>query len=401
MADEKENEQPIIIKKVKKGGGGHHGGAWKVAYADFVTAMMAFFLLLWLLNVTTSEEKTAISNYFDPTHPKISQSESGSGGVLGGMSVSPDGAMVTNVQPITNPPPVPQQQKTQSGQQESGEDKIDGREVDLEAMTELEKQNLEKQLQEVENERFKEAMQQIQEEIQKNPELAKLSDHLLMDITPEGLRIQIVDQEGRSMFAIGSAEMFPFMKELIGKVADVIETLPNQISIRGHTDGVQYAPGATYNNWDLSADRAQSSRRALTEFGFPVERIQNVVGKADREHLIPEDPLSPQNRRISLILLRDRLTREESITVDELKQKIQQGGQVLPSRPQDARDVIITRPEGTAPQNDTQSQPPSENGNTNDQPAKRDIQRENRGETIILETPPAQPQRAPKVLEFP
>lgn len=332
MANENEQNQPIIVKKVVKGDHGHHGGAWKVAYADFVTAMMAFFLLLWLLNVTTAEEKTAISNYFDPTAPKISSSESGAGGVMGGLSISPDGAMVTNVQPITKP-------KEQESTAKGGE-KGDGDEKDKEPkgtdsedpkskkynLADIEKEQLEEQLEKLEDERFEEAQKEIQEAMAASPDLQELAKHLLMDITPEGLRIQIVDTDGRSMFPSGSADMHSFMREILDKVGGIIKDLPNQISVRGHTDGVQYRPGAKYNNWDLSSDRAHSSRRALVGSGLPEGRIETVVGRADRDHLIPENPTSEQNRRISLILLRDRLTRDTEVTSDELRDKLEGRG---------------------------------------------------------------------------
>jgi len=347
LANEKEQVQPIIIKKIKKGGGGHHGGAWKVAYADFVTAMMAFFLLLWLLNVTTSEEKTAISNYFDPTHPKISSSQSGAGGVLGGLSMSPQGAMVTTVQPISQP----QVKDTTTRGEKKGdignkkEEKSDSEIKELLTKDDLsaeEKEQLEKQLEKIENERFEGAQEQIKLALENSPELAGLSDHLLMDITPEGLRIQIIDKEGRSMFPIGGTDMYAFMAQLIGKVSSIITALPNHISVRGHTDSAPYPQGAKYNNWDLSSDRAQSSRRALTDAGFPEARIETVVGRADRDHLIPEAPLSAQNRRISIVLLRDRLTRKEPASTEDLQEKLQQQGQEPAPSPSFSPDVPNT-----------------------------------------------------------
>jgi chemotaxis protein MotB len=412
LANEKEQEQPIIIKKIKKGGGGHHGGAWKVAYADFVTAMMAFFLLLWLLNVTTAEEKTAISNYFDPAHPKISRQESGSGGVLGGMSLSRVGAMVTNVQPITTPPPQPYSRGSQqSGEQKSGDDEASdkpttqslegqGTEIDVEAMTELEKEKLEKQLEAIEDERFEAAMEQIKNAIEETPQLAELSEHLLMDITPEGLRIQIVDKDGRSMFPVGSADMYPFMDDLISKVSAVITALPNHISIRGHTDSSKYAPGARYNNWDLSADRAQSSRRALTRNNYPEEKIETVVGRADRDHLIPENPLSPQNRRISIILLRDKLTRDTNASVEDLQQKLQQNNiGVTDNKTETTKSVIITKET-----DESSTQPPNNNAaprdeTNNSQARPTEIESGTKEVIILREETPAAPQK--RVLEFP
>ena len=280
MAEEEEEKQPIIIKKVKKGGGGHHGGAWKVAYADFVTAMMAFFLLLWLLNVTTEEQKHAISSYFDPTHPTISNINSGAGGILAGTSLSETGAMST-----TRAPSV---QKQDTGQRKKSQ-----------------REKFEEKLKAQERARFKTVEEKIRAALKENPEMAKLSNNVLIDMTPEGLRIQIVDQEGESMFPSGSARMFQKTKELFSTVSEIIKTVPNDISIRGHTDSVSYGEGATYTNWELSADRANSSREVLMEAGIPEDKIYNVQGKADNEHLFPSDPLDPRNRRVSIILLNE------------------------------------------------------------------------------------------------
>ena len=294
MADKDENGkplQPIIIKKIKKGGG-HHGGAWKVAYADFVTAMMAFFLLLWLLNVTTDEQKNAISNYFDPTHPKISNMESGAGGVLGGLSMSPKGAMTTNLQPVMQPPRQERQSRgVEKKSKENGKKQGKGK----------------SEAQKAEESRFKQTEAKIKQAIQDSPELQKLANNILVDMTPEGLRIQIVDQEGASMFPSGSAVMFAKTEALVAKITEIIKDLPNHISIRGHTDSSPYGAGATYTNWELSSDRANSCRRVMLANNFPVEHIHDVVGKADRDPLKPENPLDPQNRRISIILLKDEI----------------------------------------------------------------------------------------------
>lgn len=293
MADGKDGAvvRPIIVKKIKKIAGGHHGGAWKVAYADFVTAMMAFFLLLWLLNVSTKEQLNALSDYFDPTKPIVSSDTGGAGGVLGGMSVSPEGNQSTDVQTLAPDKPLELQQK--------------------EAQEELDRQALEEQMRKLEEERFEEAKQKILEEIQKSPELAQLEKNLMIDMTPEGLRIQIVDQEGASMFPSGSAKMFEKTKKLLEMVTGVIQKLPNQISVRGHTDSVPYGAGADYTNWELSSDRANASRRVILGAGLPEKRIQNVVGRADTDHLIPDKPLDPKNRRISIILLREDLVKQE------------------------------------------------------------------------------------------
>ena len=303
MADD---EQPIIIKKINKIEAGHHGGAWKVAYADFVTAMMAFFLLLWLLNVSTEESLSGIADYFKPT--AVSSNTSGSGGVMGGLTISPEGQLTSQATPIgmeftmmgkddvdNQMEDATAQQKVESGGPLSNPDEI----------TEESEDRLARLKAEEEERAFKDAMQKINQAIAEDETLADLSNNLLVDMTPEGLRIQIVDQSGRSMFPIGQSVMYDDTYRLIAKVTQVIEKLPNKISIRGHTDSVPYGEDATYTNWDLSADRANASRRALIRSGLTPKRVENVVGKADTDYLFPADPTSPQNRRISIILLRD------------------------------------------------------------------------------------------------
>ena len=296
MAEEDKVEQPIIVKKIKKGGG-HHGGAWKVAYADFVTAMMAFFLLLWLLNVSTDEELNAISSFFDPTHPSVSDRTSGAGGVLGGLSMAEQGSMATNLQPITDPAASGSAVNNRSAKKDDIVEEVDSK-------REAAKERQRKQ----EEARFKKAEEALKEAIENNPELADMKEHLIVDMTPEGLRIQVIDKEGKPMFASGSAQMFQKTQTLLEKVGEIISELPNELSIRGHTDSVPYGPGATYTNWELSSDRANSSRRVLLDSGFAADRINNVVGKADTEHLIPDDPNNASNRRISITLLKEELT---------------------------------------------------------------------------------------------
>ena len=294
MAEEDKSEQPIIIKKIKKGGG-HHGGAWKVAYADFVTAMMAFFLLLWLLNVTTEEQKNAISNYFDPTHPKVSQSESGAGGILGGLSMSPKGAMATTAQPIMTPPP--------SSVRMQGAQKT---------IEEMKKERARERKRREEEREFKKAEQEIKKQIEQSPELKGLMKNLMIDMTPEGLRIQIIDRDGDPMFPSGSAQMYQKTKDLLAAITNVIAPLDNELSIRGHTDSIPYGPNANYTNWELSSDRANASRRVMLEADMPKERLNNVMGKASTELLVPEDPSDPRNRRITIILLREELTNPDA-----------------------------------------------------------------------------------------
>ncbi|MBW7849207.1 MAG: flagellar motor protein MotB [Rhodospirillales bacterium] len=281
---------PIIIKRVKKAAHGHHGGAWKVAYADFVTAMMAFFLLLWLLNAVTEEQLTGIADYFAPV--TVSSSTSGSSGPLGGTTFSPTGAMVnTTSSPTVSqaiPPATISIEETTSPEPQEGmtEDQF------LEAMADREQ------------EQFEKARDALVKAVHSIPELSKMADSLLVDNTPEGLRIQIVDQEGLAMFPRGSSDMFGHTRAILDLVGRVINQLPQKIAISGHTDSTKFSQ-SNYTNWELSAERALATRRTLVGSGVPDARINRVVGKADQEPLAADDPTSPTNRRISIILLRE------------------------------------------------------------------------------------------------
>lgn len=282
---------PIIVKKVKKGGHGHHGGAWKVAYADFVTAMMAFFLLLWLLNVTTTEQKEGLADYFAPTAASLSQS--GAGGLMGGTSMQTEGAQISN---LGVPSAVSSISPPDNGRKGESEDARKTRE--------MEEAELLEKLRKIEEMSFEQARDQIRQAINKNPELSGLKDHVIIDMTPEGLRIQIVDQFNESMFESGSANITPRIRALVGQIAQSIEELPNSLSISGHTDSASFN-GGDYTNWELSSDRANASRRALLDAGLAPDRIEKVAGRADMDPLIADDPSNPGNRRISIILLRE------------------------------------------------------------------------------------------------
>ena len=282
-------EQLIIVKKIRKGGHGHHGGAWKVAYADFVTAMMAFFLLLWLLNSVTQEQLEGISNYFAPA--SLSPTTSGAGGVLAGTAISPEGAqhLASSTTVVMQLPP------PKAGE---GAKEVEGKE-------EISEDNAEEILKKKEEEQFQEAEKEIREALEELPELKELVDSLTIDSTPDGLRIQIVDQEGLAMFPRGSAEMFDHTRKALGLVSKVIQKMPQNIAIAGHTDATKFHGGASgYTNWELSADRANSSRRALIELGVPPQRLARVVGAAAQDPLVGDDPTNPRNRRIAIVLLR-------------------------------------------------------------------------------------------------
>ncbi len=304
----------IIVKKIKKVEGGHHGGAWKVAYADFVTAMMSFFLLLWLLNVTTDEQKMLISSYFAPADPRVATSTSGAGGVMGGTSLSPDGAMTSNKSPVM----AMQQDPAEGVGRQDGEDSNKAHD-DTQALTDEEIEAAKAHDEQVKNEKsdkedtkaFGKAEEDIKKAMEEQPDLKELKQNLLMDMTPEGLRIQIIDTEGRPMFELGSAKPLPAAEKLFALVEKVIQPLPNQISMRGHTDAKPYGKDATYTNWELSSDRANAARRLFLGDGLDTGRIENVQGKADREPLVQNDPQSARNRRISVILLKQSVARAE------------------------------------------------------------------------------------------
>ncbi|HYD85946.1 MAG TPA: flagellar motor protein MotB [Vitreimonas sp.] len=289
------NQRPIIVKKIKKIAGGHHGGAWKVAYADFVTAMMAFFLLMWLINTTSPEQRRGIAEFFAPA--SVSRVSSGAGGLLEGTSFAEEGVRHGHSAPVA-PASEPQytsnasdenraQSDTQSGgQQAPNEDSL------TRARTLRE------------NAEFSRAEIAIRQAMQDMPDVAELSRNLIVEQTPEGLRIQIVDQEGRSMFNPGDASLNERARRLMVAVSGAIAQLPNRITISGHTDGTR--PGGRYStNFELSAARANEARRLLQAQGIPTERIYEVAGRADSEPLFADDPSLPGNRRIAITLLRE------------------------------------------------------------------------------------------------
>ena len=307
--------QAIIIKKVKKGHGhGHHGGAWKVAYADFVTAMMAFFLLLWLLNATTDEQKAGIADYFTPS--SVSKSNSGGGGVMAGQTLSNQGAMQSNRSAVNLTISLPSTESpAELGEYRNDSDMagIDAQMAGVEpdsnqargsGQGEAELRAAEEAFRK-EEARFDEAEQALRQAIESVPELRQLADHLLIDHTPDGLRIQIVDRDKLSMFPLGSAKMHDHTRRLMQLVVGAVGQLSNRLAIKGHTDATPFQSQNGYSNWELSTDRANASRRALLEAGLSAERIASVAGRAAEEPLLPDDPTSPRNRRISIILLRE------------------------------------------------------------------------------------------------
>ncbi len=286
-------EQPILIKKVKKvSGHGHHGGAWKVAYADFVTAMMAFFLLMWLINTTSPEQKRGIADYFAPA--SVAETTSGSGGILGGTALGEDGAKSSGSMSVIEAlaPEAKNPAEGKSPDAAKSEDKQSSAESMREA---LEKR---------EEAAFASAAQSLRQALQDMPELAELSKNIIVDQTPEGLRIQLVDQEGRSLFDQGSTQPNARAKLLLRAVTKVINQLPNRITVSGHTSASMNGAKAD-GDWALSSARADSSRKVLQAAGVDPDRVYQVSGKANSEPLYPDDPTLPGNRRIAIVLLRE------------------------------------------------------------------------------------------------
>ncbi|MCP5365114.1 MAG: OmpA family protein [Hyphomicrobiales bacterium] len=297
----------IIIKKIKKADHAAHGGAWKVAYADFVTAMMAFFLLLWLLNAVSQEQLQGISDYFAPISTRASTS--GGGGLMAGQTIDSSGVFnATKRQTHTF---------AQFDRRDTGE-KWESRGAHL-SDTQPEGENSSSTLKTgegeddaenqaalaaEENRQFQLAQEQLREAVAVSPELSELASSLIIDVTPEGLRIQIVDQDGLPMFPRGSATMYTHTQKLIEKVAGVVAAMPQLLEISGHTDAMPFQSKSGYSNWELSSDRAQAARRALIEAGIIEGRTARVVAKAATEPLDPEHPNSPANRRLSILVLR-------------------------------------------------------------------------------------------------
>lgn len=299
----------VVIKKVKKvSGGGHHGGAWKVAYADFVTAMMAFFLLMWLLNATTEKQKSGIADYFDPKVP-ISQTSAGGVGMFGGDSV------------------FAQNKLARSGLGGSGKKAASGREenerYEVNSSEDVWKKGQAKS-EKIGNDQFvgvkgndksnsiigrsEMTASEIEDEIRRSLEASGgqgLAQHLNFKMTDEGLRIDITDSSGEAMFNSGSPTPTEAMKKIVSVVGSVISSLKNQVAITGHTDSQPFTARAGYSNWELSSERAMSARRLLEQTGFSTNKIKRIEGRADKEPIVKDDPNHFKNRRIGIILLQD------------------------------------------------------------------------------------------------
>ena len=281
MAGDAKKLQPIIIKRVKKGGHAVHGGAWKIAYADFVTAMMAFFLLMWLLGSTTEGDKKGIADYF-AAPLKLSLLASGSGAGDASHVVKGGGEDLTR----------------STGQVKRGDIEAPRSTVNLHK---LKAEQIHAEVARLENLKAR-----VEGSLGSNPKLAGMAQQIMLEMTQDGLRIQIVDHDKRPMFASGSAAVLHSMRELLRAIGGVLAEVPNRLTLEGHTDAFPFGNGAVaegYGNWELSADRANASRRELVAGGLPEEQVLRVQGLAASNPFDRQDPTAPANRRISIVVM--------------------------------------------------------------------------------------------------
>ncbi len=289
------NNQPpkiVIVKKyIVDGHGGHHGGAWKVAYADFVTAMMAFFLLLWILGATTEKQRKSIADYFTPSLVELKKNSAGSNGMFGGSSITDKDnyahkAQQTGTRTLTIPAGA-----TGGNREGSGE-----------------KGSLRNSMQAQDQANFAKLKRQVEAQIQASAKLAKLGKHVRFVMTRDGMRIDLIDDADYSMFALGTTALVPEASELVALVADAIRTTANPIMIRGHTDSLAFGDPRSMNNWMLSSGRAEATRRRLLLGGVPEARFERIEGVADREPIVTDNPSDARNRRVAVTLLYRRGT---------------------------------------------------------------------------------------------
>ncbi len=301
MSDD--STRPIIIKRKKVVAGGAHGGAWKIAYADFVTAMMAFFLLMWLLGSTAKGDLQGIAEFFQNPLKVANEGGSGSGDAT---SVLQGGG-----KDLTR----------QSGQVKRGD-------IEAKKSTTFSKE-AQAEFRRKEQERLESLKADIEKMIEQSPQLAQFKRQMLLDITSEGLRIQIVDEQNRPMFDSSSADLKPYTRDSLRQIGKALNGVSNRISLAGHTDAAQFAGGEKgFSNWELSANRANASRRELVAGGMDDSKILRVVGLASTVLFDKNDPLNSVNRRISIVVLNKRT--ESAILQEEGPESEAGGDEVLP-----------------------------------------------------------------------
>jgi chemotaxis protein MotB len=275
------NVQPIIIKKVKKAAHAHHGGAWKIAYADFVTAMMAFFLLMWLISMTTKEQKIGLANYFSP--PNVSPTTSGSGGILMGKTIDKAGAKASD----------PHDAPWSTGKpdaKEAGKPDASDRAATLPPASGQANQS---------------AAASIRQALQSMPEFAEMSRNIAIEATKDGVNVSFMDQDGRSMFPEGSVLPYERTRRVLEALTPTLRKLPNRLAISGHTSATRPGSPPTSDPWSLTAKRAIAVHEILAGAGFPNDRFTSVVGRADTEPVFPDNPYLAPNRRVTITLVNE------------------------------------------------------------------------------------------------
>ena len=291
-----EDLRPIVIKRIKKGGAAHHGGAWKIAYADFVTAMMAFFLLMWLLGSTANGDLKGIADYFQ--NP-LKVSMSGGSGAGDATSILKGGGKSLT---------------SSSGQVKNGD--VEAAKKKAPNTRDAKTEDLRKEFEHREKASLSELKGNIEKLIEANSMLRQFKNQLLMDVTSEGLRIQIIDEKNRPMFDSSSAELKPYSKVILREIGKALNSVPNKVSFSGHTDAAQFGGGEKgFSNWELSANRANASRREMIAGGMDENKVLRVVGLSSTVLFDKNDPLSPSNRRINIVVLNKRT--EEAMLLED------------------------------------------------------------------------------------
>jgi chemotaxis protein MotB len=367
MAKE-EKASIIIVKRRKKGGGGHHGGAWKVAYADFVTAMMAFFLVMWLVSSISKEQRAAVFDYFkNPSmepgkNIRAAPGQMGPGGASTSV-INMGGGLDAPRVTVVNAPPSDAKSKPQPFNMTVTEPKkTETAAEDAAKKMDMTVEEARKIADEADHKKLESLLEELRKAIDKSQALRPFKDQLLLDITPEGLRIQIVDQQNRPMFDVGSAKLKDYTTVILKTLAGYLNTVPNRISMTGHTDIRPYPGGGAYTNWELSADRANAARRALESGGLTEAKIARVVGLSSSVLFDKDDPQNPINRRISIIVMTKQAedtalkteTRPETTPGAAPLPPVAAAPSMLPSRPSAvpvAHPALPTAaPTATAPQ---------------------------------------------------
>jgi len=287
----------IVIKKIMPGHGGAHGGAWKIALADMMTAMMAFFLLMWILGATNDSQRKSVADYFKPTsHSEITMGKlAGSNGILGGKSIiDPDGFPYTAKQsaPLERLTPRSEGGPTENDPSPNSENARDNEQV-----TQAEKKKI---IEEADKANFDKLEKEVRQQLSQNPKLEKVQEQVQFVREKEGLRVEIIDKADFAMFALGTTQLQPKAQALIEEISRSLATMPNKLSVRGHTDSVAFANSENRNNWSLSAERAETTRALLEKKGVSSKRFAQIEGVADTAPFNPSDPKDPRNRRISI-----------------------------------------------------------------------------------------------------